>query len=48
MQRKIRTEINLSKTVSTFDIIGSSSAIDRIASDFLNASKKVQKIKLWR
>ena len=45
MQRKIGTEINFSKTVSPFDSIGSSSAIDRTVSNFLNASKKVQKIK---
>ena len=44
-QRKIGTEINLGKTVISFDSIGSSSAIDRTASNFLNASKKVQKIK---
>ena len=44
-QRKIGTEINLGKTVISFDSIGSSSAIDRTASNFLNARKKVQKIK---
>ena len=45
MQRKIGTEINLGKTVSSFDSICSSPAIDRTASNFLNASEKVQKIK---
>ena len=45
MQRKIGIEINLSKTVSPFESISSSSAVDRTASNFLNASKKVQKIK---
>ena len=44
MQRKIGTEINLGKTVSPFDSIDSSSAIDRTALKFLNAKKKVQKI----
>ena len=43
MQRKIGTELNLSKTVSPFD--STSSVIDRTASNFLNASEKVQKIK---
>ena len=45
MQRKIGTEINLGKTVSPFDSIGSSSAIDRTASNFSNASENVQQIK---
>ena len=44
MQRQIGTEINLGKTVSPFYSIGSSSAIDRAASNFLNVSEKVQKI----
>ena len=44
MQRKIGTEMNLGKTVSPFDSISFSSAIDRTASNFLNASEKVQKI----
>ena len=45
MQREIETEINLYKTVSLFNSIDTSSAIDRTASNFLNANKKVQKIK---
>ena len=45
MQRKIGTEINLGKIASSFDGIGSFSAIDRTTSSFLNASEKVQKIK---
>ena len=45
MQRKIGTEMNLAKTVSPFDSIGFSPAIDRTASNFLNASEKVQKIR---
>ena len=45
MQRKIGTELKLGKTVSPVDSIGSFSAIDRTVSNFLNASKKVQKIK---
>ena len=43
MQRKIGTDINLGKTVSPFDSIDSSSAIDRVASNFVNASEKVNK-----
>ena len=45
MQRKIGTEINLGKIASSFDGIGSFSAIDRTTSSFLNASEKVEKIK---
>ena len=45
MQRKIGTELNLGKTVSPFDSTGTSSVIDRTASNFINASEKVQKIK---
>ena len=45
MQRKIGTELNLAKTVSPFDSTGTSSVIDRTASNFINASEKVQKIK---
>ena len=43
MQRKIDNEVQLGKTVSPFDITGQSSSVDRTASDFINASKKVQK-----
>lgn len=44
MQRKIG-KINLWKTVSPFDSIGASSAINRTASNFSNATEKVQKIR---
>ena len=43
MQRKIGTEIELGKTVSPFDSIGASSAIDRTASKYLHAGDKVRK-----
>ena len=43
MQRKIGAEINLGKTVSPFDSIDSSSAINRTASNFLKSPEKVQK-----
>ena len=43
--REIGTEINLYKTASLFNSIDTSSAIERTASNFLNANKKVQKIK---
>ena len=45
MQRKLGTEVELGATVSPFDSIGASSAIDRLASNFLNAGEKVQKIR---
>ena len=45
MQRKIGTKIELVKTVSPFDSIGASSAIDRMASNYLNAGEKVMKIR---
>ena len=45
MQRKIDNEVQLGKTVSLFDTTGQSSSIDRTASNFLNATEKVQKIK---
>ena len=45
MLREIGTEINLGKTISPFNSIGSSSAIDRTAPVFLNASQNVQKKK---
>ena len=44
MQRKIGT-INLGKIVSPFDSTGASSVIDRTASNFSNATEKVQKIR---
>ena len=45
MQRKIVTEIELGKTVSPYETIGALSAIDRTASNYLDAGEKVQKIK---
>ena len=45
MQRKIGTEVELGVTVSPFDSIGASSALDRSASNFLNAWEKVEKIR---
>ena len=45
MQRKIDKNVHLGQTVSTFDTIGKSSAIDRTASGFEKASEKVKKIK---
>ena len=45
MQRRIDDEVQLGSTVSPFDATGESSSVDRKASNFLNASEKVQKIK---
>ena len=45
MQRKIGIKIELGKTVSLFDSIGASSAINRTASNYLNAGEKVRKIR---
>ena len=45
MQRKIGTEVNIGKTVSPLDSIGASSAIDRTASNYLNADEKLQKVR---
>ena len=45
MQRKIGTEIELGKTVSPFDSIGTSSAIDRSASNYTDAGDKLSKIR---
>ena len=45
MQRKTGTEVELDKAVSLFDSIGASSAIDRSASNYLNAAEKEQKIR---
>ena len=45
MQKVINNEINFGKTVSPFESIGKSRAINRTASDFGNANDKVQKIK---
>ena len=45
MQRRMGTEVDIGKIVSPLDSIGASSAIDRTASNYLNAGKKVQKIR---
>ena len=45
MLREIGTEIKLGKTISPFNSIGSSSAIDRTAPVFLKASKNEKKKK---
>ena len=45
MQRRTGDEVQLSSTVSPFDATGQSSSINRTASNFINASEKVQKIK---
>ena len=45
MQRKIGAEVELGKTVSPLDNIGAPSAIDRSASNYLNAAEKVRKIR---
>ena len=45
MERRIGDEVQLGDTVSPFDATGQSSSIDRSASNFLNASEKVHKIK---
>ena len=45
MQRRIDDEIELGSTISPFDATGQSLSADRTASNFLNASEKVQKIK---
>lgn len=45
MQGNIGTEITLGKTVSLFDSIGASSAINKTASNYLNASEKVRKLR---
>ena len=45
MQGNIGTEITLGKTVSLFDSTGASSAINKTASNYLNASEKVRKLR---
>ena len=45
MQRKIGTEIELDKTVSSFDSIGASSATNRTVLNYLNAGEEVQKLR---
>ena len=41
MQRKIDENVHLGQTVSPFDSIGKSTAIDRTVLDFYNANKKI-------
>ena len=45
MQRKVGTEIDLGKAVYPFDRIGASSAINGTAWKYLNAGKKLRKIR---
>ena len=45
MQHQITNNIHLGQTVTPFDSVGGSSAIDRIASDFDYATQKVNKFK---
>ena len=45
MQREIEDEVSLDSTVSPFDNIGLSSAIDRTASNYNDAKNKVKKIR---
>ena len=45
MQREIADKVFLGNTVSPFEDIGRSSAIDRTASNYNDAKEKVQKIK---
>ena len=45
MQREISNEIFFEATISPFDDVGNSSAIDRIASNYTDAKEKVKKNK---
>ena len=45
MQRKIGTVIQLGKTVSPFDSVDTSLAVDRTASNYTDAGDKVRKFK---
>ena len=45
MQTKIGTGVEWGATVSPFDRIGASSAIDRSTWNYLNTGEKVQKIR---
>ena len=45
MQREIGDEIRLGSTVSPFDNIELSSAIDRTASNYVDAKNKVKKVR---
>ena len=43
MQREINNEVHHRQTVTPFEIIGKSSAIDKTASNFDSINKKVEK-----
>ena len=45
MQRRRGTEVEIGKTLSPLDSTSASPAIDRTASNYLNAGEKVQKIR---
>ena len=45
MQRKVNNKKFIRQTVSPFDDVGNSSAIDRTASNYTDAKEKVQKIR---
>ena len=45
MQGEIRNEVHIGLTISPFDSIGKSSAIDRTASGYENLREKVKKIR---
>ena len=45
MQREISNKIFLGRTVSPFDDVGNSSAIDRTALNYTDAKEKVKKIR---
>ena len=45
MQREIRDKVFLGNTVSPFSDVGRSSAIDRTASNYVDAREKVRKIR---
>ena len=45
MQREMSDRVFLGQTVSPFDDIGNSSAIDRTASNYNDAKEKVRKIR---
>ena len=45
MQREISNKVFLGNTASPYDDAGRSSAVDRTASNYNDAKKKVQKIK---
>ena len=44
MQRKVGTETEFGKIISSFDSVGASFAIDRTASNYTDANDKVRKI----